>query len=256
VDTRDDPLPGCTVTHVPAGALPFPTQKNSIGMEFIEIPAGTFQMGSREMEKSRYDELPKHCVTISQPFYLGKYEVTQKEWSAVMDENPSAHKDPGHPVENVSWEEVQTFIQRLNKKEKPQKYRLPTEAEWEYAARAGTTSIFSFARNKQGKAHACLWHINKIDDITCPVGERKPNPWGLYDVHGNVWEWVQDWYDPQYYAHSPKQDPRGPTTGTLRVLRGGGWHSTLSLIRSASRGNRPPDYRDDRSGFRLAFTRQ
>ncbi|MDR2625059.1 MAG: formylglycine-generating enzyme family protein [Zoogloeaceae bacterium] len=247
------PVPGCMTTHIPSSALPFPTRKNSIGMEFIEIPAGTFAMGSHETEKARHDEVPKHCVTISRSFYLGKYEVTQAQWDAVMDNNPSLYKDPAHPVENVSWEEAQVFIQRLNKKENTQKYRLPTEAEWEYAARAGTTSLFSFGENKQAIAHSCLQHAKKAEFVTCPAGDKKPNPWGLYDMHGNVWEWVQDWYDPDYYATSPKNDPRGPETGKLHVLRGGGWHSTLSLIRSAVRGNRPPDYRDNRSGFRLVF---
>jgi formylglycine-generating enzyme required for sulfatase activity len=249
-------LPGCTLGYATPTTLPFPTRKNSIGMEFIEIPAGTFQMGSYEKEKSRYDEIPKHCVTISRSFYLGKYEVTQEQWVAVMGDNPSLYKNPAYPVENVSWEEVQVFISRLNKKEGTNKYRLPTEAEWEYAARAGTTSMFSFGHKSQVREHACLSHLNKDDGVTCLSGEKKPNPWGLYDIHGNVWEWVQDWYDPKYYATSPKIDPKGPATGTLRVLRGGGWYSMLSAVRSANRGNRPPAYRDNRSGFRVAFAAQ
>ncbi|MDR2165092.1 MAG: formylglycine-generating enzyme family protein [Zoogloeaceae bacterium] len=248
-------VPGCTPSQVAPASLPFPTRKNSIGMEFVEIPAGTFLMGSHKTEKSRHDEIPKHCVTISRPFSLGKYEVTQEQWAAVMGDNPSVYKNPGHPVENVSWEEVQAFIERLNKKENTHKYRLPTEAEWEYAARAGTTTLFSFGEKREATHHVCLWHLNQVYG-TCPVGEKKPNPWGLYDVHGNIWEWVEDWYDPRYYETSPRNDPRGPATGTLRVLRGGGWHSMLSPIRSANRGNRPPAYRDARSGFRLAFTIQ
>jgi formylglycine-generating enzyme required for sulfatase activity len=247
------PQLACPATHTAPVTLPLPTSRNSIGMEFVGIPPGTFVMGSHEREKSRHDELPRHCVRINRAFHLGKYEVTQAQWQAVMEENPSAYQAPEHPVENVSWEDAQRFIQRLNQKEKTDKYRLPTEAEWEYAARAGTSSVFSFGGKRLAPEHACLYTF-KTGNFTCPAGEKKPNPWGLYDMHGNVWEWVQDWYDPGYYASSPAADPRGPASGNLRVLRGGGWHSTLSLARSAVRGNHPPDYRDNRSGFRIAFT--
>ncbi|MDR0716324.1 MAG: formylglycine-generating enzyme family protein [Azoarcus sp.] len=232
----------------------FPVHKNSIGMELIEIPAGSFMMGSDAKEKSRADERPKHSVTISKPFYLGKYEVTQEQWRAVMGDNPSVFKAQGLPVENVSWEDIQVFIQRLNEREGTQGYRLPTEAEWEYAARAGTPHMFSFGRKKWVRKHAC--YFSTSGRSACPVGKRKPNPWGLYDMHGNVWEWVQDWYDPDYYASSPESDPPGPESGEMRILRGGSWHSALSPLRSAHRGTRRPVYRDARSGFRLAFSPQ
>ncbi|MDR2032480.1 MAG: formylglycine-generating enzyme family protein [Azoarcus sp.] len=238
----------------PAPVASFPVHTNSIGMVLIAIPPGSFMMGSDPKEKSRANEYPKHRVTLGKPFYLGKYEVTQAQWQAVMGNNPSRYKAQGHPVENVSWEDIQVFIQRLNEREGTQGYRLPTEAEWEYAARAGTQTLFSFGRKRLVRQHAC--YFNTSMRISCPVGERDPNPWGLYDMHGNVWEWVQDWYDPDYYASSPENDPPGPASGEMRVLRGGGWHSALSPLRSANRGFRRPDYRDGRSGFRLAFSSQ
>jgi formylglycine-generating enzyme required for sulfatase activity len=253
-------------------------------MTFIQIPAGTFEMGSENFaaqgrratrlqraEQGRHDEYPAHDVTITRAFYLGKYEVTQAQWQAVMGshDNPSATKDPSHPVENVSWDDAQRFIQRLNAKEGTTRYRLPTEAEWEYATRAGTTTAYSFGHYKAFKPYACIAYAgrNKVCSVgqencdntkferwTCTVGARHPNPWGLYDMHGNVAEWVQDWYDANYYAVSPKQDPRGPEAGKDRVYRGGSWHNSIKGLRSAVRFHRQPDFRDPRIGFRVAFT--
>jgi len=268
-------LTACSSTPPPA-APQLPTWTNSIGMVFVEIPAGTFKMGASEDERARLDEKPRHDVTISRAFYMGKYEVTQEQWTAVMGSNPSKTQKKGYPVESVSWDEIQTFIQRLNKKEGTGKYRLPTEAEWEYAARAGTETPFSFPGNGRAfKAYACADYAGrtsgmrcspadtqcqadaakqKIDTTTCAVGSKKPNPWGLHDVHGSVWEWVQDRYDETYYQVSETKDPTGPKSGEDRVMRGGGWHSSTGLMRSANRGHKPSDYRNDRIGFRLAFT--
>ncbi|MDR2624899.1 MAG: formylglycine-generating enzyme family protein [Zoogloeaceae bacterium] len=255
------------------------TVTNSIGMEFVRIPAGSFMMGAdKNLEDAREDEMPQHQVTISQPFYLGKYEVTQKEWEAVMGDNPSKFKGENNPVENVSWYDIQTFIERLNQKEGTNKYRLPTEAEWEYAARAGTTTQYSFVKWEYAERSGMMtqssgddadslgryaWYKDNSEGKTHPVGQKEPNPWGLYDMHGNVWEWVQDWYDENYYAQSPAIDPRGPSGGSLRdprgpygnsfrVLRGGSCTGTARHFRSATRGlGLPPSMYN---GFRLAFS--
>ncbi|MDR3221637.1 MAG: formylglycine-generating enzyme family protein [Candidatus Accumulibacter sp.] len=229
------------------------TYTNSIGMEFIQIPAGSFMMGTDEnVEEADDNEIPQHRVTLSQSFYLGKYEVTQAQWEAVMGSNPSKFKGRSNPVEMVSWDDVQTFIKRLNAKEVTSKYRLPTEAEWEYAARAGTTSAYSFGDNaaSAGKQYAVYGNSWR----TQPVGEKEPNPWGLYDMHGNVYEWVQDWYSRKYYASGLSTDPKGPLEGRRRVLRGGSWFSSAKELRSAFRHYYTPGSRSGYNGFRLALS--
>jgi formylglycine-generating enzyme required for sulfatase activity len=219
---------------------------NSIGMEFVLIQAGEFQMGASDGDK---DEQPVHTVRISKPFYLGKYEVTQAQWQAVMGNNPSRFTgDATRPVENVSWEDVQEFIRRLNTKEGGATYRLPTEAEWEYAARAGTTTAYSFGNDK-GQLSQYAWYGDTSGSQTHPVGTLKPNAWGLYDMHGNVWEWVQDWYGP--YTAAAAVDPAGPSSGSYRVNRGGSWRYLTSHCRSACRGHWSPGYRYDHLGCRL-----
>ncbi len=182
------------------------TLRNSLGMEFVLLPAGTLQMGSSASE-GYHDEQPVHTVHLTRPFYLGKYEVTQGQWQAVMGSNPSLFTgDPNRPVENVSWNDVQEFIRRLNAQEGATLYRLPTEAEWEYAARAGTTTRWSFGDDASQLARYS-WYSENAGGQTHPVGQLLPNPWGLYDMYGNVWEWVQDWYDAGYYEVSPAVDP-------------------------------------------------
>jgi formylglycine-generating enzyme required for sulfatase activity len=240
---------------------------NSIGMQFVRIPAGQFLMGSPETDRRARDfEKPQHPVTISKGFDLGVYEVTQAQWEAVMGANPYDRDRsnpyytlpgmaeritrPDHPA-TVSWLDAQEFIARLSELEGTDRYRLPTEAEWEYAARASTTTAYSFGddANELG-AHA--WYGGDFDTGgTHPVGQKQPNPWGLYDVHGNAWEWVQDWFDPDYYAVSPDTDPQGPATGTERTVRGGSWHSTASDWRAAFRRDYAPDYRGISVGFRV-----
>jgi formylglycine-generating enzyme required for sulfatase activity/uncharacterized caspase-like protein len=210
------------------------TLRNSIGMEFVPIPAGTFQMGSNDWD-ARDDEKPVHRVHITQPFYLGKYEVTQGQWLVVMGTNLSKFAgDPNLPVESVSWDDVQEFIRRLNNQAGGTTYRLPTEAEWEYAARAGTTTRWSFGddANQLGRY---AWYEGNAGRRTHPVVQLQPNAWGLYDMYGNVWEWVQDWYGK--YASDAAVDPAGPSTGSSRVIRGGCW-LWLNQCRSASRGRR------------------
>jgi formylglycine-generating enzyme required for sulfatase activity len=219
---------------------------NSIGMEFVLIRAGEFQMGASDGDK---DEQPVHTVRISKPFYLGKYEVTQAQWQAVMEKNPSGFTgDPTRPVENVSWEDVQEFIRRLNTKENGVTYRLPTEAEWEYAARAGTTTAYSFGNDKS-QLSQYAWYGDTSGNQTHPVGKLKPNAWGLYDMHGNVWEWVQDWYGP--YTAGAAVEPAGLSSGSRRVVRGGSWDSGASYCRSAYRLYAAPGYRGGGLGFRL-----
>ncbi len=180
--------------------------------EFVKIPAGEFMMGDK-------DDGPIHRVKISQGFEIGKYEVTQALWEAVMGNNPSRFKGSDLPVETVSWEDAQQFISQLNSQDKRYQYRLPTEAEWEYACRAGTTGDYA------GNLYEMAWYENNSGNQTHPVGQKKPNAWGLYDMHGNVWEWCADWYDSDYYRNSPTTDPQGPSTGSSRVHRGGVWAS-------------------------------
>ena len=228
---------------------------NSLGMEFVLIEPETFQMGSPATEPGRFDiEGPVHEVTISQPFYLGKYEVTQEQWQAVMGYSPSRFSGCGTtcPVESVSWEDVQGFIEELNARERVQSYRLPTEAEWEYAARGGTQTAYSF-----GVAASRLrlygWYEDNSGGRTHPVGEKRPNTFGLYDMHGNVDEWVEDWYGA--YPSGPVTDPHGPSTGDGRVNRGGSYTAPTRECRAALRYYALPAYRCDCTGFRLARTR-
>ena len=220
-------------------------------IEFVLIQPGEFDMGSPANETGRYnDEGPVHPVTISEAFCLGKYEVTQKQWHEVMGDNPSYFKGDDLPVENVSWKDVQEFIEKLNKKENTHKYRLPSEAEWEYAARAGTTTRYSFG-DDSSKLGEYAWYRENSDDKTHPVGNRKANPWGLYDVHGNVWEWVQD----KWHNTSDGAPVDGSAweegVGVIRVDRGGGWISDARFCRSAYRSSIGPGFRSRDLGFRL-----
>ena len=164
-------------------------------MTFRLIPAGTFQMGSPVDEEGRYDNEQQHQVTISRPFYLQTTPVTQGQWQKVMGNNPSSFTAGGQdcPVEQVSWDDAQEFLAKLNRIEEIDTYRLPTEAEWEYACRAESTGRFCFGDDEAGlKDYA--WYNNNSAGKTQPVGQLKPNAWGLYDMHGNVWEWCRDWY--------------------------------------------------------------
>jgi formylglycine-generating enzyme required for sulfatase activity len=227
------------------GASAGATYTNSIGMEFVLIPAGTFQMGYND----GYDrEKPVHSVTISKPFYLGKYEVTRREWKAVMGSNPSRFEGDNRPVESVSWDDVQEFIKKLNAKEGGDKYRLPTEAEWEYACRAGTTTNWYFGDN-ENLLGDYAWYRDNSGNETKPVGQKKPNAFGLYDMHGNVWEWCQDWYGS--YESGNQTDPQGPVSGSRRVSRGGSWRGSGSSTRAAFRYYGNLGYGYGTVGFRL-----
>ena len=210
-------------------------------MDFVEVGPGTFQMGSPESEEGHSSgEGPMHEVEISQGFYLGKYEVTQGQWEAVMRSKPSYHKGTDLlPVERVSWDDVQKFIGRLNAAAGSVVYRLPTEAEWEYACRAGTQTRWSFGDNEDQLGDYAWYRGNNSPDGTKEVGGKLPNPWGLYDMHGNVWEWVQDWYGRDYWAtwdnSYPRVNPQGPASGSERVIRGGSFWGKAEYVRSAER---------------------
>jgi formylglycine-generating enzyme required for sulfatase activity len=222
---------------------------NSLGMTFGRIPAGEFRMGSTDGDG---DERPVHTVRISQPFYLGIHAVTQGQWEAVMGTNPSRFTgDPNRPVEQVSWEDAQAFIGRLNAREGHTRYRLPTEAEWEYAARAGSTAAYYFGDDSR-RLGEYAWYGENAGGQTHPVGTLQPNAWGLYDMYGNVWEWVQDWYGE--YTAEPVTDPQGPAAGSVRVIRGGSWDSDARNCRSAGRAPIAPGTRSDDLGFRLLRT--
>ena len=215
-------------------------------MEFVRIPAGRFRMGSGLVP----DGVPVHQVRVSQDFELGKYEVTQSEWTAVMGQNPSRETCQRCPVTNVSWNDVQEFIGILNQSAGlAGPYRLPTEAEWEYAARAGTTG-----ERYAPDLDAIAWYGNDGDHRSHPVGEKTPNAFGLHDTLGNVWEWVQDRYGP--YSAGRVTDPVGPSEGSYRVMRGGSWWIGGTDCKTAYRLPSSPGHRFSRLGFRLARTAQ
>ena len=232
---------------------------NSIGMKFVWIPPGTFTMGSPLDEKVRQANEPQHKVTLTKGFYLGVYTVTQEEWQAVMGNNPSRCKgEKNLPVERVSWEDCQEFCKKLREKDNKQ-YRLPTEAEWEFACRAGTTTPFYFGETTSTN-QANYWgdftygngKVGVFRSQTTPVGSFPANAWGLYDMHGNVWQWCEDWHGD--YPQKDVVDPRGPENGESRVLRGGSWRISPSSCRSAYRYGNVPGYRSSVVGVRVCFS--
>ncbi|MYC12573.1 MAG: SUMF1/EgtB/PvdO family nonheme iron enzyme [Gemmatimonadetes bacterium] len=239
--------------ELPTHYFPLP---GGASLEMIWIEPGTFHMGS--LEGLWDDEGPVHEVTISQGFYLGKYEVTQEQWELVMGTRPWRRQDhyvrswPSYPVVYVSWEDAQEFISRLNASLSRNLYRLPTEAEWEYACRAGTTTRWSHGDAWAQLQHYAWYNESSFYESGHIVGRKRANPYGLYDMHGNVSEWVQDWYDRDYYRSSPSVDPQGPLSGSNRVIRGGNFDSFDSDVRSASRSSEWPGGRGSRLvGFRL-----
>ena len=232
-------------------------------MEFVFIPSGTFTMGSPSSESGRSEnEGPQHEVALSKGFYLGKYEVTQAQWQAVMGTTPWFGKDnvqigSGYPATYVSWNDVQTFLEKLNDAAGNATFRLPTEAEWEYACRAGTTTRWSFGDDAGRLKDYAVYQENYLDEANKhphKVGCKLPNPWGLFDMHGNVWEWCSDWYDEGDYAKSPSRDLIGPRSGTLRMVRGGAWtlYNASQCLRCAFRCPYNPTVRSNDVGFRCA----
>ena len=221
---------------------------NDLGMKFAWIPAGTFMMGSPASEAGRFTNETSHKVTLTKGFNLGIYTVTQEQWESVMGKNPSEVKEARLPVTKVSWDDCQEFIKKLNKKTNGG-YRLPTEAEWEYACRAGTTTAYSFGDKITPKD--ANYKDSKIGK-PIEVGSYEPNAFGLYDMHGNVWEWCEDWY--AAYPAGAVTDPNGPATGSSRVFRGGSFFLNVSSARSSSRNDVAPSTRGSDGGFRLART--
>ncbi len=220
-------------------------------MEFIPIPAGAFPMGLTESEIGRdVGEGPVHIVTIKNPFYLGKYQVTQTQWEKVMGSHPSYFKGDGRPVESVSWDDVQEFIKKFNEMVGTDKYRLPSESEWEYACRAGTTTKYSFG-DDESILGDYAWYDENSGGETHPVGQKGVNPWGLYDMHGNVWEWVQDTYHKNYEGAPSDGGAWEDRNSSSRVLRGGGRVGSARSCRSTFRGRDAHGGRDSGVGFRL-----
>ena len=239
-----------------------------LGMEFQPITAGSFMMGSPKNESGRWDDEKQHYVTITHNFWMQKTDVTQYQWFQAMGDNPSYFSKPeycpndykfqngvgmcpNNPVEQVSWYDVQNFIGKMNTRNDGHFYRLPTEAEWEYAARAGTSSTYSFG-NDSGYLYQYGWFDGNSGNQTHPVATKEKNGFGLYDMQGNVWQWVSDWY--AAYGDGPAQDPAGGYNGSRRVVRGGGWNYSAQVLRSATRDSFVPSYRYHFVGFRLART--
>ena len=223
-----------------------------VKLEMVLVPAGKFMMGSSRSKDYRgwnsYGNKVQHEVTLTKPYYMGKYEVTQEQWFEIMGGNPSKEKGRMLPVTNVSWNDCQDFIKKLNAKTNGG-YRLPTEAEWEYACRAGTTTKYSVGDKITPKD--ANYRDSKIGEPVA-VGSYKPNAFGLYDMHGNVWEWCEDWYAD--YQAGAVTDPKGPATGERRVLRGGSFNFYVWNTRSSFRFNLSPTSRYLFYGFRLART--
>ena len=214
-----------------------------VTMKLVLIPAGKFMLGAEGPQQ-------QHEVTISKPFYMGVTEVTQAQYEAVMGTNPSHTKGATNPVEMVSWNDATEFCKKLSEKTR-QAVRLPTEAEWEYACRAGTQTAFSFGDDPSALGDYAWWGMNS-GETTHPVGQKKPNAWDLFDMHGNVYEWCADWVG--YYPKVAVTDPQGPASGKYRVLRGGDWAGIQVMCRSAVRVGLTPVNRGINFGFRVAVS--
>ncbi len=241
------------------GAFSAKTRTADLGkgvkLELVRIPAGSFVMSSSQGEDGHRDNENQVRITISKPFYLGKYEVTQAQWQAVMGNNPSKFKGNKLPVENVSWNDAMAFCAKLTERERAakripenMKYTLPTEAQWEYACRAETKTRFCTGNSDENLSRAAWWRGN-ANGSTHPIAEKTPNAWGLYDMHGNVWEWCADWYGQNLRDGT---DPAGAASGSLRVVRGGAWDCSAVFCRSAVRSGYSPDFRGVFLGVRIA----
>ncbi len=238
---------------------------NSLGMSFTKIPAGEFIMGTEDLDEVLIetpnskisqikDESPAHTVTISKPFYLGTTEVTQQQWLTLMENKPGPNELWQQknwrtlPVVSVSWFMAERFVEELNRSDSKYQYRLPTEAEWEYAARAGSTGLRPWPVDQlEGYAR----FINNSDDQSQPVKSRKPNTFGVYDMIGNAWEWTADWYAADTYTSAARIDPQGPKKGAKKIRRGGSYHCPLHMTRVAYRAADDPGKQYSVLGFRL-----
>ncbi|MDO9289258.1 MAG: SUMF1/EgtB/PvdO family nonheme iron enzyme [Thermodesulfovibrionales bacterium] len=234
----------------PSSPFPKGEYTDSSGIEMVFVRGGCYQMGDTFGDGSS-DEKPVHKVCVDD-FYIGKYEVTQGQWKAIMGNNPSSFSScvDNCPVENVSWNDIQDFINKLNQKT-GKNYRLPAEAEWEYAARSGGKSEKYSGNND---IDSVAWYTSNSGSKTHPVGQKAANGLGIYDMSGNVLEWVSDWHGDKYYSKSPKNNPKGPNSGSLRVLRGGSWGYSVRSARTANRDWSYPGSRLRDVGFRVAMT--
>ncbi|MFM7926364.1 MAG: formylglycine-generating enzyme family protein, partial [Pirellula sp.] len=235
---------------------------NSIGMKLVLIPKGTFKMGSPESEEGSNGDETQHEVTISKDYYLGVYEVTQAQYEKVSGKNPShfqgaivGNENADLPVEKVSWHDAVEFCKKLSELPEEKKagrvYRLPTEAQWEYACRAGSKTAYSFD-DEEGLLPVYGWFNRNSSNRTHTVGLLEPNAWGLYDMHGNVWEWCSDWYEK--YPKGAVSDPSGPKEGSFRVFRGGSWSCRAAICRSGIRQGGDSSFQFRGLGFRLALS--
>ncbi len=246
-------------------AAPSATSSPEPDLTFVTIPAGQFVMGTADLAEAKADlpdpkaasvgdEAPAHTVVFEKPFQMSQTEVTQKIWFDIMHTKPGPAKDwkvknwQQLPVVSISWFSANEFIDKLNKQSKTLHYRLPTEAEWEYAARAGSTALRPFSKLAMDEY---AWYIHSSNDEIQPVAQLAPNAWGLYDIYGNVWEWTADWYSSTTYAESSKISPQGPKTGDKKVRRGGSFHCKPHLIRPGYRDANKPDTTFSVLGFRL-----
>jgi len=221
------------------------TTKDHSYIEMVKVEGGTFQMGSND---GNFNEKPVHSVTVSS-FEIGKYEVTQALWEKIMGNNPSHFKGDNLPVENVSWNDIQTFIIKLNE-QTGKTYRLPTEAEWEYAARGGNSSK-GYKYSGSDNINDVVWYNSNSGGRTHKIGPMLSNELGIYDMSGNVWEWCNDCYSSSYYSSSPTDNPTGPASDSYRVLRGGSWLNYAYACCVTYRSNSSPSYRYDCCGFRI-----
>lgn len=227
---------------------------NTLGMQFVYILPGTFMMGSPSDEEGRSKDEIRHPVILTRGFFMQTTEVTQWQWETVMGYNPSVFKrcGPDCPVEWISWNEVQKFIEKINRLEKTTKYRLPTEAEWEYVARAGNQTRFFYGNDDTNLANYA-WYVLNASHHPHPVGQKKANPWGVYDLNGNVWEWCEDTYIYNAYTDQRRLNPITVSGNHRKVIRGGSWKNNVEYLRNAYRGNYPPSYKNNALGFRLVI---
>lgn len=231
----------------------YKVQNIDTSIKMVPVKGGCYKMGNEAADAPK-TEVPAHNVCVND-FSIGTYLVTQGQWIFVTGKNPSYHNKCGDncPVENVSWNEIQAFIVKLNKRT-GKDYRLPTEAEWEYAARSGGKKETWAGTSNEKELKEYAWYLNNASFVTHPVGQKKPNGLGLYDMTGNVWEWVADWYADDGYSSSPKDNPQGPATGRKRVLRGGFSGDTAQLSTVTRRLGLSPDDRGAGFGFRVALS--
>lgn len=239
--------------------------ENFLGMRFVNIPAGEFVMGTDDLTSAIMeipepetnaltDEAPAHTVVISKAFYMAQTEVTQQQWLKVMENKPGPDEVwqredwKSLPVISVSWFMAQRFVEELNKMDDKYRYRLPTEAEWEYVAKAGINALRPVDLEE---LEDYAWFINNSKDMPQPVATRKPNRFGVYDMMGNVWEWVDDWYAADTYTKEKRTDPTSPSNGRSKVRRGGSYHCPLHLTRPGYRSANPPGTSYEVLGFRV-----